>query len=61
MAGFAYNFTFWRTLPVDIVLSTSVYSIQNQPTQIKGYYYLGLFRPSLYYFCTIALSKLFGR
>ncbi|WP_235678348.1 hypothetical protein [Cylindrospermopsis curvispora] len=40
MAVFADNFTFWQPLPVDIVLATSVYSVPNQSTQIKGYYYL---------------------
>jgi hypothetical protein len=54
MAGFADNFNFWQPLPVDIVLTTSVYSVQNLSTQIKGYYYLGLFRLGLYYSCTIA-------
>ncbi|BAZ89195.1 hypothetical protein NIES932_06640 [Raphidiopsis curvata NIES-932] len=63
MADFADNFTFWQPLPVDIVLATSVYSLyslQNQSTQIKGYYYLGLFRPGLYYCCTIDLSNYLG-
>jgi|GEM_PF-3497844 len=60
MAGFADNFTFWQLLPVDIVLATSVYSLQNQSTQIKGYYYLGLFGLGLYYCCTIDLSNYLG-
>jgi len=60
MAGFEDNLTFWQPLPVDIVLATSVYSCQNQSTQTKGYYYLGLLRPGLYYCCTIALSNDLG-